>query len=119
MEIKQIRVLNIRYLAEKHGRIRIAESDPRPEKKWTDNYINQLCGDFGSFGNATARNIEKGMGLPKGWMDSIHPELTYPKVEGVSIEPDVNREKIMELWDRMDPELRARYLKIGSALVDE
>ena len=78
MDVKQIRRLNIKYLADvKHTRSGLAT-----KLRYDDtNYINQLCGNFGSFGNATARKIEKALKLAHGWMDNLHPELYLDKID--------------------------------------
>lgn len=116
MDIKLIRIANINFLANKHGRERLAECDERG--KWTTNYINQLCGGFGSFGTGTARRIEKGLGLSFGWMDMPHSDITY----GDGTTPptdDATKAQMLNLWDKMTPEGRAQLLKIGLALSEQ
>lgn len=72
MDANTCRRLNIRYLADhKYSRNFVAEK----LGYIGTNYINQLCGGFGSFGSRTARKIETVIGLPKGWMDAPHPDL--------------------------------------------
>lgn len=115
MDIKQIRTANINHLAVKHGRERIAECDER--KKWTTNYVNQLCGGFGSFGASTARRIEKGLYLDYGWMDLMHSEIPYESGSTL-LTDEVSRAQLNNLWDRMTPEERAQLIKIGAALCE-
>jgi hypothetical protein len=116
MDTKQIRLANINHLANKHGRDRIAECDTR--KKWTANYINQLCGGFGSFGAVTARRIEKGLNLSHGWMDLLHPEVSY-QGDLKPLGDTADKAKIISLWEQMTPEQRAQLLKIGIALSEK
>lgn len=116
MDIKLIRISNIKHLAERHGRERLAECDER--KKWSTNYINQLCGGFGSFGASTARRIEKGLDLPFGWMDIPHPDITYTN-DYNSATDEALKAQMLNLWDQLPPEARARLLKIGAALGDK
>lgn len=114
MDIKQIRTANINHLADKHGRERIAECDER--KKWTTNYVNQLCGGFGSFGASTARRIEKGLNLDYGWMDLMHSEIPYES--STLLTDEASKVQLNNLWDRMTPEERAQLIKIGAALCE-
>lgn len=116
MDIKRIRITNIKYLADKYGRERLAECDER--KKWTTNYINQLCGGFGSFGASTARRIEKGLDLSFGWMDILHSDITYSNSNN-SANDEASKAQLLSLWDKMTPEGRARLLKIGTALNEQ
>lgn len=116
MDIKLIRIANIKYLADKHGRERLAECDER--KKWTTNYINQLCGGFGSFGASTARRIEKGLNLSFGWMDVLHSDISYSNNSNL-ITDEASKAQMLNLWEKLTPEERARLLKIGAALLDQ
>jgi len=114
MDIKQIRTANINYLADKHGRERIVECDER--NKWTINYVNQLCGGFGSFGMSTARRIERGLGLDYGWVDLMHPSINYES--SALLTDDASKAQLSNLWDRMTPDERAQLIKIGAALCE-
>lgn len=67
MDINQIRRQNINHLAEKYGRGVLAEKIGYKDTV----YLNQLCAGHGSFGGRTARNIEKALDLPHGWMDTL------------------------------------------------
>lgn len=118
MDTKHIRLANINYLADKHGRDRIAECDSR--KKWSANYINQLCGGFGSFGSATARRIERGLNLPFGWMDLPHPEVSYQDQSiALSSDDSADKAKLINIWENMTQEQRSQLLKIGAAISDQ
>jgi hypothetical protein len=101
MDIVDIRRENIKYLADtKHGRLRLSEMVGYQDA----NYINQLCGGFGNFGNRTARKIELKLGLERGWMDNLHPEIygeSFDSQSGASLK---------ELWEASSPEERAAFL---------
>jgi len=97
MEVTEIRRLNIKYLADvKYGRAQLSELLGYQDS----NYLNQLCGGFGAFGNRTARKIEAKLGLQKGWMDNLQPE-------GVR-SPEIT---LKELWDSTSPEAREEFLR--------
>jgi hypothetical protein len=68
MEIKQIRIQNLSFLADKLGRSVVAAKMGYEDT----NYLNQLCRGHGSFGSRTARKIEVALKLDVGWMDIIH-----------------------------------------------
>ena len=72
MDVTKKRRINIRHLADiTHGRKVLAEKLGYDDT----NYVNQLCGGFGNFGNRTARKIEQRLALSHGWMDDLHPDL--------------------------------------------
>lgn len=99
MDVIEIRRNNIKYLADvKYGRLRLSELIGYQDA----NYINQLCGGFGAFGNRTARKIEEKLGLPRGWMDN--PQSDEPRVENQS------GTSLRELWESSSPEERAAFL---------
>lgn len=94
MDANTCRRLNIRYLADhKYSRNFVADK----LGYIGTNYINQLCGGFGSFGSRTARKIETVIGLPKGWMDSPHTDLYSIRdlAEGL----DITEEEIIAAQD--------------------
>lgn len=66
MENKEIRRLNLLYLAEKKfTREALADKIGYPNT----NFINQMTGGFAKIGDRVARKIEVALGLPEGWMD--------------------------------------------------
>lgn len=67
MDVTAIRVSNINVLAERYGRAQLAARLGYDDT----NYLNQLCAGLGSFGNRTARKIEKQLELQHGAMDRI------------------------------------------------
>lgn len=77
MDIKEIRVANLNFWADKLGRGILAEKLGYPDT----NYLNQLCTGNGSFGNRTAKKIEKRLQLENGWMDRVHTIVSYPSGE--------------------------------------
>lgn len=121
MDVETTRRLNINYLANKHGRGALAELLGYDGT----NYLNQLCGFFGSFGSRVARKIEIKLGLPRGWMDNTHPDLYDPdeltKTAGISrkirdtsgstykFEPDTT--KILQAIESLSPEAKRRIFK--------
>ena len=81
MEAAEIRMINFQYLCDtKYSRAYVAEKMGYPDT----NYVNQLCGSFGSFGTPTARKAEKAFDLTPGWMDNLHPSLYPDKVDRAS-----------------------------------
>ncbi len=116
MDTKNIRFKNILFLADKHGRERIADCDER--KIWTINYINQLCGGFANIGARTARRIETGLNLPFGWIDVPHPEITY-SIDSEDASNSDMKTQLLTLWEKMTPEDRTKLLKIGTALYEQ
>lgn len=91
MEIKEIRVHNLLLLAEKFGRNIVAE-----RLGYSDtNYLNQLCSGHGSFGNATARKVEKAFGYSTGWMDNFHKSLDEPAKTTTNTQKDTDRYKLL------------------------
>lgn len=106
MTVTEIRVANINYLAEKYSRNHLAS-----KTDYSNNYINQLCGGFGSFGGRTARKIEVSLGLVEGWMDVEHSNKvneavkiynTLP-VEVVQELPLISRVQAGRLTEISDP----------------
>lgn len=70
VDIREIRTKNINFWADKLTRKVLAQ-----RCGYTDTvYINQLCGGHGSFGNKTARKIERALNLPRGYFDAYHGE---------------------------------------------
>lgn len=66
MENKEIRRLNLMYLAEKkYGREVLAQKIGYPNT----NFINQMTGGFANIGDKVARKIEEKLEMPDGWMD--------------------------------------------------
>ena len=68
MDIHQIRLTNLRYWDEKLGRKLLAEKAGYSDT----NYLNQLVGHHENIGSRTARRLEKGLNLEKGWFDLPH-----------------------------------------------
>ena len=92
MDANTCRRINIRYLADhRYSRTRLAEDLGYSGT----NYINQLCGGFGSFGSNAARKIEKHLNLPKGWMDQPHPDLY--DIQELSKGLDISEEDVAAL----------------------
>lgn len=112
MDNRTIRLLNLKHLEMKFGRQKLIEADER--KIWSESYINQLCGGFGSFGASTARRLERGLGLPKGWMDLIHLEVGY-SLETEQVRPPI--QELISIANLMPPELLSQYISIGNALL--
>jgi SOS-response transcriptional repressor LexA len=71
MTIDEIRRANVNYWAKKLGRGLLAKKCGYSDTV----YINQLCAGHGSFGNRTARRIEKALGLRVGEFDTLHDYL--------------------------------------------
>ncbi|MBT12284.1 MAG: hypothetical protein CMI02_09635 [Oceanospirillaceae bacterium] len=72
MDVKEIRRLNARHLAErKFSRQLVAKRLGYAD----NNYLNQLLTGHSQMGDRTARKFEKSLDMPNGWMDQPHPEL--------------------------------------------
>ena len=70
VDINKTRIANLKVLVKGYSRIEFAKKIGYQNT----NYLNQLLIGAGSFGNTTARKIEKNLGLPEGALDdsSIH-----------------------------------------------
>lgn len=96
MENKEIRRLNLTYLAEKkYGREVLAQKLGYPGA----NFVNQMTGGFANVGDKVARKIEERLDLPEGWMDR-------PCVSGWDV-PDAERYYREALSDAPTPLLAA------------
>ena len=106
MDVTKIRMLNFLYLCDvKHTRGYVSE-----QLGYTDNnYLNQLCGGFGSFGNGVARKIEKALSLPHGWLDHLHIELYPDKVSREAWPLDTDQEYI-DFFTSMSAEERTESM---------
>lgn len=71
MEVKDVRINNARYLAEKYGRAKLAAMLGYEDC----NLLNQLVGGHGSFGRRVAARFEKRLELGERWMETPHPGL--------------------------------------------
>lgn len=71
MDVKDVRVLNARYLADKYGRDKLAEMLGKEDT----NHLNQLVGGHGSFGRKVAAQFEEALNLGSLWMETPHPGL--------------------------------------------
>jgi hypothetical protein len=101
MTLKEIRVRNGFYWAEKYGRTKLAEMLGYPDV----GYLNQLVKGHGSFGDKTARKFEQAIGLDELWMDRPHPELW-----GI---PDENLERYFdEMISGMTPDQLSVLFKV-------
>lgn len=79
MDINQIRKANLRNLYKKYG-------GPAGVAKivgTSESYLSQITSEKGkrNLGNALARKIEDAYDYPRGWMDLIDPEESYPDNE--------------------------------------
>ena len=103
------RRLNIKYLADvKYGRIALAEKLGYQDA----NYINQLCGGFGAFGNRTARKIEKTLDLPHGWMDTLHSDLYKAELLSEPQELTAAQQRLITAYQELPVELRKAVLRL-------
>lgn len=88
MDATAYRKLNLKYLCDQRSRKVISDLTGKSVVQ-----INQLLGPVkgsnGRFGPSLAREIETGLGLQHGWLDTPHPDL-YPIDES---------EKIREVQD--------------------
>lgn len=67
MEIRKLRIDNLRALVEKEGSI---AAFSRKHDKVDPTYISQLLNGHRSFGEKAARNMESRIGLPVGYLDA-------------------------------------------------
>jgi hypothetical protein len=71
MDAREIRRLNLRYLADKYGRDKLAQ-----KLGYNDvNYLNQVLGKHVNIGPRAPRNWETALDLEQGWFDIQHLEL--------------------------------------------
>lgn len=92
MDAKAIRVKNLNNLLDQDGGDRSAFAQ---KLGYSDvNYFNQIVKGIGSFGDRTARKIEKALNLEHGYMDRVHdtrstlgqpPSSTTVSVQGVPL----------------------------------
>jgi len=72
VEVDKTRRANLRSLIARFGKDLVCAKAGYQDH----NYLNQLVApsEPGSFGARTARKIESGLKLPKGWMDQPHED---------------------------------------------
>lgn len=76
MDIHEIRRRNLETLIHRFG----GQAELARRLDMEPNYISQLVRQHGNVGNKFARKIECGVGLERGWMDTLH-KITGPANE--------------------------------------
>jgi|SRR3990167_926984 len=71
MEMKEIRVKNLKYLVKKYGRKSVAEAAGYADSS----FFSQLVVGIGSFGPKVAAKFEQAYDLPEYWMSTPHIAL--------------------------------------------
>ncbi len=105
MDIKQIRKANLRQLVAQYERV----EDFAEKADTSASYVSQIFSakTKAEIGDKLARKIEERLGLPRGWMDTLHASADE-NVRMAGASPDI---RPIRAWDD-DDELGDEYVTI-------
>lgn len=117
--VDAIRIENLAKLIKQHGGQRKLADDlgkaPAQISQWITQAPNSRTGTPRAMASTSAREIETALGLPHGWMDHEHSEVSEaPAPYTRTLPPD--KQAIVDLWDALDADGRRTMLRVGNAL---
>lgn len=136
MTISDVRRQNLQLLIEKHGsQAALARATKKPAA-----FIAQLRSGIRNLGEAASRDIEKSLGLSRGWFDEPRnvqgPPSTFPEADWNQLSPDARRlvlaivdhlrtssqqdeMLLLEAFRACSPEARAVVLSVAKAQANQ
>lgn len=128
--IDEIRLENLRALVKEKGSQKKVSDDTGTSQVYLSQLLNAAkdakTGKARQIGDDMARKLEAGCGKERGWMDNVHSvltklgyELSAPAaavaaeqnaVYAIKAATDPKTERLMQLWDELDPPSKSDLL---------